>query len=98
MWDGVCFAENHNWEDDIMPFQTPVEPSPLPDLRESFRSAAEYVYSLGVNRSNVRIKAYQEFLEAIFSGKDDSFDPIQAAHLWRGIHELTFVMTVYRGQ
>lgn len=79
-----------------MPFRTPVEPSPLPDLRESFRVAVEYVYSLGVNRSNVRIKAYQEFLEAIFSGEDNSFDPIQAARLWREIHEVTFVITVFK--
>lgn len=79
-----------------MPFRTPVEPSPLQDLRESFRAVAEYVYSLGVNRSNVRIQAYQEFLEVISIGKDDSFDPIQATRLWREIHELTFVMTAFK--
>ncbi len=61
-----------------MPFRTPVEPLPLQNLRESFRAVAEYVYSLGVNRSNVRIQAYQEFLEAVSSGKDDSFALIQA--------------------
>jgi len=48
-----------------MPFRKPVESPPLPDLRESFRAVTEYVYSLGVNRNNVRIQAYQEFLEAI---------------------------------
>ncbi len=79
-----------------MPFRTPVEPPPLQELRESFLAVAEYAHSLGINPSNVRIQAYREFLEAISSGKDDFFDPIQAARLWREIHELTFVMTVFK--
>lgn len=79
-----------------MPFRAPVEPPPLADLRESFRAVTEFVYSLGINPSNVRIKAYQEFLEAIFSDKDDSYEPIQATRLWREIFELVFVIESFK--
>ena len=79
-----------------MPFRTPIELPPLANVRESFRTAAEYAYSLGVNRSNMRIQAYQEFLDIVSSGKNDSLEPVQAMRLWREVHEITWVMTVFK--
>ena len=75
-----------------MPFRATVEAPPIADLRESFHAVTEFVYSLGIKPGNARIKAYQEFLEALFSDKDDSYEPIQAALLWREIFELVFVI------
>ncbi len=81
-----------------MPFRASAEPNltTLPDLRESFHAVEKYAYSLGVNQSNVRIQAYNNFLEAISSGEDQSYDPVRAARLWREIHELTFVMMAFK--
>jgi len=77
-----------------MAFQALAEPTPLPNLRDSLHSVAEFVFSLGVNRSNVRIQAYRKFLDAI-SDDDSSLDPIISMRLWREIHEFTWVLTVF---
>ena len=77
-----------------MAFQALAEPTPLPNLRDSLHSVAEFVFSLGVNRSNVRIQEYRKFLDAI-SDDDSSLDPIIATRLWREVHEFTWVLTVF---
>ena len=79
-----------------MPFRTPVQSIELSDLRDSFCTATDYVFSLGINRSNIRIQAYQEFIENVSDDQGDSIDPIQATRLWREINELVFVLTVFK--
>jgi hypothetical protein len=79
-----------------MPFRDPVQPPPLSDVREAFQEAAEYVYSLGVSRKNVRLKAYNDFLNTISLETQEFFVPDEAMRLWREIHELTFVLSVFK--
>jgi hypothetical protein len=80
----------------FMPFQTPVEPPPLSSINESFKTAVNYIYSLGVNHNNIRIQAYQNFLDMISSGSIESIEPEQSMRLWREVHEVIWVISVFR--
>lgn len=79
-----------------MPFRAPVQPPPLSNIRESYGAVADYVLSLGVHPSNVRLQAYKEFLDAISRGDEEFIEPDRAMRLWREIHEITWVMTVFK--
>ncbi len=79
-----------------MPFRNPVQPPPLSGVREAFQDAAEYAYSLGVSRKNVRLRAYNDFLNAILRETQESFVSDEAMRLWREIHELIFVLSAFK--
>jgi hypothetical protein len=80
----------------IMSFPTRVEPPPFASFRESFLAAAEFAYALGVNRSNVRIQAYREFLDALSNDDLNKMEAIRSVRLWREVHEVTWVLSVFK--
>jgi len=79
-----------------MPFRKPVEPQPLPDIKQSFIEIVDYLESLGVSKTNVRIKEYKTFVENISLDNDEIYSPIQATRLWREIYEIIWVLSTFK--
>lgn len=66
-----------------MAFGDSIDHDSLRVLTGSFERAVHHLYSLGVHRQNVRLKAYREFLAAISAGEGSRFQPEDAVRLWR---------------
>jgi len=50
----------------------------------------------GVNKNNARLSAYRDFLHSLSSRKDELFEDERNLKLWREVHELTWVLTVFK--
>lgn len=72
-----------------------VEAEDFDDLIARFHSVVDYLHSIGIDRRNVRIQAYGDFLDAL--AKDvQPVEPEEAMRLWREVHEMTWVLTVFQ--
>ena len=65
-------------------------------MRSAFMTVADYLYSLGVNRSNIRLAAYLDFLSSIDSDEPMSMTAERGSRLWREIYEIMWVAMVFR--
>lgn len=74
---------------------TEEENNPHQDILRSFAQAESFLYEKGINRSNIRLIAYREFLEILRDYDHPDVDPITATRMWREIHELVFVITAF---
>jgi hypothetical protein len=79
-----------------MPFKTVSEPIPVESLQSAFEAVYDYVVSLGVNRNNARLSAYRDFLHSYGKVSNEIKNPENVARLCREIHELTWVLTVFK--
>jgi hypothetical protein len=79
-----------------MPFRPEAEPTPLPNIRAAFDAITDFVEDRGVSKSNVRVATYRDFLDRLSSDNIENIEPEKATKLWREIHEIVFVISVFK--
>ncbi len=67
-------------------------PESIASMEKSLEESCHYLLAQGVNKGNIRLKAYRNFLNSLKNGHQQ-FEPVVCAKLVRDIHELIWVIS-----
>ena len=65
-------------------------------LETAYALAEQFLFAQGVSRSNGRLQAYRGFISSLSSNPSGIPDLLHHIRMWREVHELVWVVTVFR--